>query len=152
MSELQGSCQCGNVTYRVISAPLMTYACHCQECQKRTGSAFSMGTVCLADSFNLSGELTSWTRTSDDGNRNTRYSCANCTNIIYGASTNAPEAIRLQPGTLDNCGTIIPDVHIWTKRALPWVAIPSDSISYPTQPDDLRELLPRVMQKNQSNA
>ena len=41
----QGSCQCGAIQLTVNSAPLLTYACFCSSCQKRTGSAFSMGLV-----------------------------------------------------------------------------------------------------------
>ena len=46
---LEGSCQCGAVTYTVSAEPLFTYACHCSSCQKRTGSAFSLGLVIATD-------------------------------------------------------------------------------------------------------
>lgn len=38
-----GSCQCGAITYALSGEALFVYACHCHSCQKRTGSAFSMG-------------------------------------------------------------------------------------------------------------
>jgi hypothetical protein len=59
---LTGSCQCGAITYAVNANPLFTYACHCTDCQKRTGSAFSMGLVIVTDSLELEGALTAWTR------------------------------------------------------------------------------------------
>lgn len=41
---MSGECNCGNVTYEVFRAPLLTYVCHCGNCQKRSGSAFGMWT------------------------------------------------------------------------------------------------------------
>ena len=39
-----GSCQCGNVNYEITDEPLVTYACHCRDCQKLSTSAFSIWT------------------------------------------------------------------------------------------------------------
>lgn len=138
-SKFHGSCQCGEVTYYLTGEPLMTYACHCKDCQKRTGSAFSMGMVCAITSLKLTGQLSSWTRTSDNGNTNTRYSCENCGNIIYGKSDLSPKLVRLQPGTLDSTGEVTPEVHIWTQNAQHWLNIPDNVISFKTQPDNLSE-------------
>lgn len=38
---IQGSCQCGAITYQLLEAPLLVAACHCKECQKLSTSAFS---------------------------------------------------------------------------------------------------------------
>lgn len=37
-----GRCLCGAVQYRVTEPPIMFYACHCTDCQKRSGSAFNL--------------------------------------------------------------------------------------------------------------
>ena len=52
-----GRCQCGAISYTLNNEPLFGYACHCYNCQKRTGSAFSMGLVITLDSLELEGEL-----------------------------------------------------------------------------------------------
>jgi hypothetical protein len=39
---LTGRCQCKGVVYKITSAPLAVYACHCTECQRQSGSAFSL--------------------------------------------------------------------------------------------------------------
>jgi Glutathione-dependent formaldehyde-activating enzyme len=38
----EGGCQCGGCRYRVRGTVLTLFACYCKECQKQTGSAFSM--------------------------------------------------------------------------------------------------------------
>ena len=137
----EGACQCGSVEYTLTEPPIMTYACHCRDCQKRTGSAFSMGMLVSAAAIALEGKLSGWERISDDGNINTRYSCAACGNIIYGVSSASPEMFKLQPGTLCSTSDVSPDVHIWTDRAQKWLVLPTGVPQYGRQPDDLSEIV-----------
>ena len=37
-----GRCFCEAVKYRITDEPLTFYACHCTDCQKRSGSAFGL--------------------------------------------------------------------------------------------------------------
>ncbi len=142
-----GCCQCGSVQYTVSGEPLMTYACHCTDCQKRTGSAFSMGCIYSLRALSLTGELSEWTRKSDDGNSNTRYSCKACGNIIYGLSSVAPELIKLQPGTMTSAQSIPVDAHIWLRSAYSWLEIPEESLQYDTQPDSLMAIYQAVIER-----
>lgn len=138
---LSGSCQCGAVTYTVSAEPLFTYACHCSSCQKRTGSAFSLGLVIATDALALKGPLTPWSRTSEQGHTNTRYSCASCGNIIYGIGDNTPELAKLQAGTLEDTGAVEPEVHMWTIKKQPWLTLPAGVHQFETQPEDGLALL-----------
>lgn len=71
----------------------------------------------------------------------TRYSCADCGNIIYGDSTASPGIWKLQAGLLHDTASLRPGVHIWTCRKQGWVELPPDAACFDTQPDDLSELL-----------
>tara|TARA_R110002073_G_scaffold26135_3_gene85921 strand:- start:856 stop:1314 length:459 start_codon:yes stop_codon:yes gene_type:complete len=140
-TPLRGSCQCGAITYTVSAEPLFTYACHCHSCQKRTGSAFSLGLVIATDTLHLEGALTSWNRVSEQGNNNTRYSCANCGNIIYGIGDTSPELAKLQAGTLEDTSEVEPEVHMWTVSRQPWLVLPERVRQFETQPEDGLALL-----------
>src|SRR6185295_11022685 len=37
-----GRCFCEATRYRITAEPLTLYACHCTDCQKRSGSAFGL--------------------------------------------------------------------------------------------------------------
>ncbi len=137
----RGCCQCGQVQLVLNAEPLFSYACHCHDCQKRTGGAFSMGLVCMAEGVQIEGELSEWTRRSDDGHTNTRYSCASCGNIVYGATTASEGIWKMQTGLLDDTAALEPEVHIWTCRKQNWFDIPAGAPRYDTQPDDLTQLL-----------
>ena len=52
---IQGSCQCGQVTYKLLSEPLMVVACHCKECQKLSTSAFSITALVNAGTVEFIG-------------------------------------------------------------------------------------------------
>lgn len=136
----RGGCQCGAVTYTVSADPLFTYACHCHSCQKRTGSACSLGVLVTTDALAVEGELSAWTRLSDQGSANTRYSCAACGNIIYGIGESSPELAKLQAGTLDDTSAVAPEVHIWTRSKQPWLQLAPGVPSFDTQPEPLEML------------
>lgn len=138
---MHGSCQCGAITYSVSAEPVFTYACHCHNCQKRTGSACSLGMVVMTDSLDVQGALTAWTRVSDRGRENTRYSCAACGNIIYGIGADSPELAKLQAGTLEDTSGVLPEVHMWTCSKQPWLQLPPDVTCFDTQPEDPLEML-----------
>jgi hypothetical protein len=42
MPKIEGSCLCGSVKYSSDSEPVMTAVCHCENCQRQTGTAFSI--------------------------------------------------------------------------------------------------------------
>ena len=136
-----GSCQCGAITYRVTDAPLFIYACHCHSCQKRTGSAFSMGVIVPEAALQVSGELTAWSRQSAAGTTNTRHSCAACGNIIYGTDDTGLNMAKVQAGTLDDTAGVAPDVHMWTTSKQPWLSLSAAVPQFETQPDSPMELL-----------
>ena len=139
-----GRCNCGQVTYKFVGEPSFIYVCHCGNCQKRSGSAFGMGISVPVANLTVKGELACWERVSDEGNRNPRYSCPTCANVIYGLGAYTPGLAKLMPGTLDVTADLQPDVHIWTSSAQRWVHIPAEIPQYATQPisvDEAMELI-----------
>ena len=100
-----------------------------------------MGMVIPVDDIEVEGELSCWERVSDAGNRNPRYSCAVCGNVIYGLGAYTPGLAKLMPGTLNITRDIRPDVHIWVSSAQQWVSIPPGILQFPEQPDDIGEMI-----------
>ena len=42
MREMTGGCLCGQVRYSANADPAIVAVCHCKNCQKQTGTAFSV--------------------------------------------------------------------------------------------------------------
>jgi len=117
-----GGCSCGSVRYRLDAPPLFTHACHCLDCQKKTGTAFAMTTIVLRGDLVVTRGATSATVLSP---RRTAHGCAACDTWIYIASTRFPATLTLRPGTLDDASVAAPQAHIWVKRKQAWLALPA---------------------------
>jgi hypothetical protein len=127
-----GGCQCGAMRYEISEAPQLVYACHCRDCQRLTGSAFSLGLVVVEAAFRLGGvEPRRLLRTADSGRVNTRLVCPQCGSWICGLPRDG--AVRVRAGTLDDTSWLRPTRHIWTRSKQPWVAIAAGDQVYETQ-------------------
>jgi len=122
----EGRCQCGDVSYRISDMPITSHACHCIECQKRSGSAFGISLVIDKDAFLLTGKLQAFTRVAESGFKLTQHFCTTCGNTIYTENERRVNAIVLHPGTLEDTDWIELNRMIWTNRAQKWFEFPSD--------------------------
>ena len=69
-----GGCQCGKIRYEITEAPQLVYTCHCTDCQRITGSAFSLRVALPQAAFRLTaGEPRALQRMPDSGRLNTRF-------------------------------------------------------------------------------
>ena len=123
--EFEGGCACGAVRYRMRSAPMFVHCCHCKDCQRQTGSAFVINALIEADRIDvMSGELKPSPMPTDSGRPHNVFRCTACSTAVwseYGGLT----ALRfVRVGTLDDPSRMQPDVHIYTRSKLPWVALP----------------------------
>ena len=67
--QVEGVCQCGTVRYRLKASPLSVYNCHCKDCQRYSGAAWSMSMIVRNEDFELlSGETERYDRRADSGN------------------------------------------------------------------------------------
>ena len=134
---LAGGCSCGALRYRISMPPMMVYNCHCTNCQKVSGGAFSTAVTILEAGFELvagTPRIVEWT--SDAGN--TRYGmfCGACGSRIANGQRPAAGFLSLRAGTLDDTRWVEPVGDIWTRSAQPWALPPSDRIRTEQQPTD----------------
>ncbi|MGH3018436.1 MAG: GFA family protein [Gaiellaceae bacterium] len=128
--QREGGCACGAVRYRLSSDPLITHCCHCLNCQRQTGSAFVINLLIEHDRVELlSGDPQPIDVPRDDGSTQRIYRCPTCQIAVY-SQYNRPTVLFVRGGTLDEPSSIEPDVHIFTKSKLPWVAIPDSAPAF----------------------
>ena len=130
---IEGGCRCGAIRYKVKADKLPNvYACHCRDCQTWSGSAFSLQFIVPEDALELTGEPHLYERVSDDGERISRQrGCAKCLTRVYNTNTRRPGLAVVRAGTLDRSDALSIVAHIWTKRKLNGIDIPSDVPSWP---------------------
>ena len=123
----EGGCSCGAVRYRLASDPLFTHCCHCLNCQRQTGSGFAINVLIEADRLELlAGDAEPVDVPRDDGSKQRIFRCPICRVAIY-SEYGRPEVRFVRGGTLDRPSSVTPDVHIFTKSKLSWIALP-DSV------------------------
>ena len=125
MGKLDGSCLCGAVTYGCDADPVATVVCHCTECQKQTGSSFSVIVAVPRDSFEVEGDsLGSFTTVgSDTGREVSRQFCRDCGSPIVSLADALPEMALIKAGTLHDSTWLEPTLHVWCDSAQPWVPL-----------------------------
>jgi hypothetical protein len=123
-SHTEGGCSCGEVRYRLTSEPLFTHCCHCLNCQRQTGSAFVINLLIEADRVELlAGAPQPVDVPRDDGSTQRIFRCPTCQVAVY-SQYGRPEVRFVRGGTLDDPAQVAPDVHIFTRSKLSWVALP----------------------------
>ena len=126
----EGGCACGMVRYRLTSEPLFVHCCHCLNCQRQTGSAFVINLLIETDRVRvLLGEPQPVDAPRDDGSVQRIFRCPSCQVAVY-SEYGWPEVRFVRGGTLDEPSAVAPDVHIFTRSKLPWVAIPPDTPAF----------------------
>ena len=127
MPDLSGSCLCGAVTYTCSADPLFTAVCHCADCQKQTGTAFSVVVGVPKDAFRLEGELSVHTTVGSDSEQDThRHFCGACGSPVVTMVDAMPQVAIIKAGTLDDTSWLAPQIEVWRASAQPWVSTQHD--------------------------
>jgi hypothetical protein len=127
VAELEGGCACGTVRYRLASAPMFVHCCHCRDCQRQTGSAFVLNALIEADRVALvSGNPEPVAVPTPSGKAQEIYRCPSCRVALWSTYGGEQKLRFVRIGTLDNPAALKPDVHIFVRSKLPWVALPED--------------------------
>ena len=133
----EGGCACGKVRYVLHdTGGMQPYACHCRDCQSRSGSAVMVNLHIGLDQLEIDGELIDADVAKPDGSSVTQHACPACLTRICSSSKTRPGTGILRAGTLDASDKLQPAVHLWTSRKQPWLTIADDAVTFETQPDD----------------
>jgi hypothetical protein len=109
-----GGCLCGDVRYLVRGEPVHVGRCHCADCGKESGSAFSVYAQWPVDALEISGELASF---------GGRGFCPRCGARILNPPDPGDSLVEIRIGTLDEAPfNLKPEAEIWTKRRETWIA------------------------------
>ena len=123
-AAISGRCLCGAVRYTVTGGtlPLSTTVCNCEDCQRSSGSAFSIVVPVLSANVHLEGEPleTFETTGTDSHERRARRFCPRCGSPVLSVLAEAPEITWLKGGTLDDRSWLSPTIEVWSQSAQPW--------------------------------
>lgn len=122
MGKLDGRCLCGAVSYSSRAEPMFTAVCHCRDCQRQTGTAFSVVVGVAAPELDVEGDVATVITVGDDhGGDVQRQFCPACGSPILSLSPGLPGVALIKAGTLDDPSWLEPQLEVWGSSAQPWV-------------------------------
>jgi hypothetical protein len=119
----QGKCHCGDVTLSFSEQPELTFFCHCEDCQRTSGSPFSVELMVPADSFQSRGELATYTVVGESGKSVHRRSCSKCGSALLLECEADPDFVFIKAGALDDASWVHPEMHIFASCKQPWIEL-----------------------------
>jgi hypothetical protein len=131
MDERIAECGCGRLKVRVSGEPLFVAACHCDFCQKHTGSAFRLSSFFRADQImEITGDRNTYNGLEIDGvgiggsdeYGTTYYFCGTCGSTVYWRGDLVPGAYGIAVGSFVAPDFAPPTTEVWTELRHHWLA------------------------------
>jgi hypothetical protein len=116
-------CSCGALRLTLRQPSKLVVACHCLDCQRRTGAPFGVGAFYPVDAVAISGTAKEFTRTSASGGKVHSYFCLNCGSTVCWKADNLPSMIGVAVGALADPKFRAPAKSIFEQSKHDWVQI-----------------------------
>ncbi len=116
------ACACGGLSISVRGDPQRVGMCHCQQCQRRTGSAFGLAAIFARDQLaEAHGPRSAYSRQGESGGTLTFSFCPTCGSTVFWEHSNLPEVILVALGAFADPGFPGPTGAFWAESRHPWV-------------------------------
>ena len=135
MEKIVGGCLCGAVRYRSSAQPVTTWLCQCEQCQRQSGSAFSLNVGFAKGSLEYTGDQPgTYAHKGGSGLTVHRHFCRKCGSPVMTELDITPGLDWLKSGTLDDKSWLKPDVSIWEHDGQPWLTLPAGIQAFDRNP------------------
>jgi len=98
--------------------------CHCLQCQRRTGSTYSVHAYFRRDTVTTAGRTTSYRRTGDTGCYITFRFCPVCGSTVHWDVEAMPDMLGVPIGVFADPDFPQPTMAIFVGEKHPWVVVP----------------------------
>jgi hypothetical protein len=101
------------VRYSVRGEPVHVGRCHCSDCRRESGSAYTIYAQWPVEQFEVRGEIVSY-----EG----RGFCPRCGSRLLDPPEPGDDLIEVRIGTLDDAPFgLKPEAEVWVKRREAWI-------------------------------
>ncbi|KAJ5220285.1 hypothetical protein N7468_009489 [Penicillium chermesinum] len=123
---ITGSCLCGSIQYSADVDQYTSALCHCTDCQKWTGGAFTSNALVPRSSFKVTkGTPSTYDVTGNSGKINKHFFCSGCGSSLYTELEIMPDSTVIKAGGLDNGAAKLGgkiDLELYVKDRVPYLA------------------------------
>jgi hypothetical protein len=102
---------------------MATLLCHCTDCQRQSGTAFSIVVGVERDELHIEGDtLGSFTTIGEDTHEAVhRQFCSACGSPIVSLPDATPDLAFIKAGTLNDKSWLEPEMELWCRSAHPYI-------------------------------
>jgi hypothetical protein len=135
MSSRTAACHCGQLALTCEGEPKKVSMCHCLDCQRRTGSAFSVAVFYEREKVRVDHGIThSFERNSASGFPVNFHFCPKCGSNIFWEARRLPALIGVAIGAFADPAFPVPEQSVWTKDKHGWIGLPEEMTAFEVNP------------------
>lgn len=132
--ERIAQCVCGSLRAITTGDPALTYVCHCNECQRRTGSVMHAGASFLKAQVRVKGVAKVFTRLGNSGGTLRFHFCPECGSTVVWDADKFPDRIGVAIGCFADRDFPPPTLSVWEEGMHDWVGLPHGLSRYEQAP------------------
>ena len=118
-------CECGQLRLDCRGEPQRVSMCHCQSCQRRTGSVFGVQLRLRREQVDIQGESRVFARSGDSGGKVEHHFCPHCGSTVFWYLDAEPELIAVAIGAIGDHALPLPLYSVYESRRFPWTTMPA---------------------------
>ena len=127
---MKAACQCGRLTAALPGPSPAVVACHCVDCQRRTGSPFGVLAYYPADAVTIAGEAVRYVRNTAMGGTFENFFCPTCGTTVYVRAGKHPAMIGVALGAIADPTYPPPIRSVWEQSRHGWIAMPDGAVRF----------------------
>jgi hypothetical protein len=124
-------CSCGALRVATSGEPAAVVACHCSECQRRSGSPFGVGAYFEREQVRVEGPSTVYERAGAEGRKLRNHFCPVCGTNLFWELDLRPNHIGVAVGGFVDAGFPPPARSVWEENRHGWVAFAHELEHFP---------------------
>jgi hypothetical protein len=135
MTSRKARCHCGQLVHDCDGDPIKVSLCHCLDCQRRTGSTFSIAVFYERAHVSIAqGAPQSFQRQSASGFPVRFHFCGGCGSNVFWEPERLPHLIGVAAGAFADPALRCPEQSVWTKDKHAWVSLPAGMATFDVNP------------------
>ena len=115
-----GKCLCGNITYTIEGDAKFSMICHCEQCQKITGTGHAAQFAIEESEVDLQGYISLYELNAESGSKVKSAFCGECGCPIYKTTDSMPGAIFFHAGSLEDTSQFKPEFVVYEDSKAHW--------------------------------
>jgi hypothetical protein len=131
----EASCHCGKLVLRCTGEPLKISLCHCFDCQRRTGSLFSIAAFYPRESVTVvEGDAQTYRRSSASDYDVTFHFCPTCGSNLWWEPDRLSNLVGVAAGSFADQDFPQPEQAVWAENQHHWLQLPTTMPSHCRNP------------------